>query len=161
LRLASDGSAAAGQPERFLDDRFTRATPAFSPDGKWVAFASYQNGPDRPEIFVAPYPGSGALTQISTGGGTQPRWSRSGRELVFRSGNKMMTVDVDGSGPVFRAGTPRMLFEKPSQYYDVHPDGQRFLMFKPVENALETPAPEYHIVLHWFEELRRRVPLPE
>jgi hypothetical protein len=68
---------------------------------------------------------------ISTGGGINARWSRSGRELFYKSLNKMMAVDIQTT-PSFRAGTPKELFE--GSYilgFDGSPDGQRFLMIKP------------------------------
>ena len=41
---------------------------------------------------------------------------------------------------------------------DKPPDGQRFLMLKPVDS--QTPAPtQINVVLNWFEELKRRVPV--
>ena len=90
-------------------------------------------------------------------------WNRNGRELFYRSGNKMMAVDIT-TQPGFTAGKPRMLFEGPYlpttaslPYYDVSPDGQRFLMLKPTEQA-PLAATQINVVLNWFEELKRRVP---
>jgi serine/threonine-protein kinase len=125
----------------------------FSPDGKWVACESDETG--RNEIYVVPYPGPGGKSQVSTDGGTQPRWNRSGRELFFRNGARMMAVDVE-TGAAFRAGTPRMLFEKVSSDYDVAPGG-RFLMLKPATATADSS--ELHVILNWFDDLRRRVPL--
>ena len=68
----------------------------------------------------------------------------------------MMAVDVE-TGATFRAGTPRMLFEKVSSDYDVAPDGRRFLMLKPAATMPEST--ELHVILNWFDDLRRRVPL--
>jgi Tol biopolymer transport system component len=124
------------------------------PFGKWVAYESDESG--RNEIYVVPYPGPGGKSQVSNDGGTQPRWNRNGRELFFRSGAKMMAVDVE-TGATFRAGTPRMLFEKVSSDYDVAPDGRRFLMLKPAKTMTEST--ELHVILNWFDDLRRRVPL--
>ena len=131
-----------------------RGNLQFSPDGKWVAYESNETG--RNEIYVVPFPGPGGKSQVSTDGGAQPRWNRNGRELFFRSGAKMMAVDVE-TGAVFRAGTPRMLFEKVSSDYDVAPDGRRFLMLKPAVTT--TDSSELHVILNWFDDLRRRVPL--
>jgi hypothetical protein len=144
------------KPQPFLDSRSTRGDFQFSPDGKWVAYESNEGG--RNEIYVVPYPGLGGKAQVSTDGGTQPRWNRNGRELFFRSGARMMAVEVE-AGAVFRAGTPRVLFEKVSSDYDVAPDGKRFLLLKPL--ALSTEASELHVILNWFDDLRRRVPLPK
>jgi len=72
----------------------------------------------------------------------------------------MMAADVDGNNPTFHAGTPHVLFEKGSAFYDVHPDGRRFLMLKPAESdaAPQEPATEYHVILNWFNELQQRAP---
>jgi hypothetical protein len=75
--------------------------------------------------------------------------------MFFRNGNKLMAVDVE-TGAAFRAGTPKMLFEKVSSDYDVHPDGKRFLMLKPSSSTAD--ASELHIIVNWFDDLRRRVP---
>jgi Tol biopolymer transport system component len=109
------------------DSRSRKSAPVFSPDGHWVAYVSNESG--RSEVYVAPFPGPGGRFIISTEGGSEPRWSRDGRELFYRNGNKMMAVDVQ-SGSTFRAGTPRLLFEGDYVSYDVSPDGRRFLMIK-------------------------------
>ena len=144
------------KPQPFLDDRFMRGDLQFSPDGKWVAYELNEGG--RTEIYVVPYPGPGGRSQVSTDGGTQPRWNRNGRELFFRSGDRMMAVDVE-TGAAFRAGAARVLFEKASSDYDVAPDGKRFLMLKPSATAGEST--EIHVIVNWFDDLRRRVPLPK
>jgi eukaryotic-like serine/threonine-protein kinase len=113
---------------------------------------------------VQPYPGPGGKWQISTEGGNEPAWSRNGRELFYRSGNKMMAVEVT-TQPTFSAGKPNALFE--GQYlavergltgtaYDVSPDGQRFLMVKQTEPS--TSVTQINVVLNWFEELKQKVP---
>jgi hypothetical protein len=158
LRAAPDGRSAAGGPETFLDDRFQRQNAAFSPDDKWVAFSSTQNGPR--EVFVAPFPGPGEIVPISSGGGDEPHWNSNGRELFYRSGDKIMAVDLMTTGPTVRVtAPPRVLFEKPTAGWDVAPGGQRFLMLKPVS---EGPGlGDLHVIFNWFDELRRRAPLPE
>ncbi len=144
----------------FLRTPFNETAPEFSPDGRWLAYVSDESG--RFEIYVQPYPGPGGKWQISTDGGTEPVWNRNGRELFYRSGEKMMAVDI-ATQPSFVAGKPRMLFERqyvPTAgtfpFYDVSPDGQRFLMIKPVEQA--QAATQINVVLNWFEELKRLVP---
>jgi serine/threonine-protein kinase len=123
----------------------------FSPDGHWVAYEG-QGG----QVYVNPYPGSGPRQQISTEGGQNIRWSRSGREIFFQQADKMMAVDVE-TKPVFRAGRPRMLFEAHFPGYDVGPDGKRFLMIK--EDPAESGPAHVKVVLNWFEEVKRRVPV--
>ena len=155
------GSGQARKAQPFLRTQFNESVPRFSPDGRWVAYVSDESG--RYEIYVQPYPGPGGKWQISTEGGTEPVWNRNGRELFYRSGNKMMAVEI-ATQPSFAAGQPRMLFE--GQYvptpattpnYDVSADGQRFLMLKPSEPAQAAPT-QINVVLNWFEELKQKVP---
>jgi eukaryotic-like serine/threonine-protein kinase len=145
----------------FLRTQFNESTPRFSPDGRWLAYVSDESG--RYEIYVQPYPGPGGKWQISTEGGREPVWNRNGRELFYRSGDKMMVVDI-ATQPRFAAGKPRMLFEgryEPTVVtaanYDVSSDGQRFLMLKPSESAEAAPT-QINVVLNWFEELKQKVP---
>ncbi|MFI5181323.1 MAG: protein kinase [Thermoanaerobaculia bacterium] len=141
----------------FLQTKYQEEGARFSPDGLWVAYYSDESG--RYEVFVRPYPGPGGKWQISTDGGGDPRWSRSGRELFYRSGDKMMSVDVE-TKPTFRPGRPRALFEGSFlgtyDSYDVTPDGKRFLMIKP--DPAESGPAHVNVVLNWFEEVKRRVP---
>jgi len=93
----------------FLRTQFNEGAPRFSPDGRWLAYVSNESG--RFEIYVQPYPGPGRKWQISTDGGNEPVWNRNGRELFYRSGDKikMMAVDI-ATQPSFAASKPRMLF---------------------------------------------------
>jgi eukaryotic-like serine/threonine-protein kinase len=146
----------------FLRTSFNEADPRFSPDGRWIAYMSDESG--HSEIYVQPYPGPGGKWQISTDGGTEPVWNRNGQELFYRNGNKMMAVEIT-TQPSFALGKPRMLFEGPYvlatvpvSNYDVSPDGRRFLMVKPTEQTQAVPT-QINVVLNWFEELKRRVPV--
>jgi Tol biopolymer transport system component len=138
-------------------------SPMFSPDGRWLAYASDESG--RSEIYVQSYPGPGGKWPVSTEGGSEPVWNRNGRELFYRSGTRLIAVDVTTTQGTFSAGKPTMLFEgqyQPSpnpqtNNYDVSPDGQRFLMLKP--SAAQEVAPmQINVVLNWFDDLKRRVP---
>jgi serine/threonine-protein kinase len=146
----------------FLRTPFDETAPRFSPDGRWLAYTSDESG--RREIYVLPYPGPGGKWQISTEGGMEPVWNRNGRELFYRSGERMMAVDIIATQPSFAAGKPRLLFEGPylpasipSAEYDVSADGQRFLMLKPSEQAQGAPT-QINVVLNWFEELKQKFP---
>ena len=135
-------------------------SPSLSPDGQWLAYVSNESG--RDEIYVQPYPGPGERVTVSTVGGQEPVWSPDGRELFYRDGYKMMVVSVT-SDPEFAIGTATLLFEEPfvmepppsgSQFYDVAPDGQQFVMVQ------QTSRPtELIVVLNWSEELKRLVPV--
>jgi Tol biopolymer transport system component len=151
-----EGSSGNAKPQSFLDSRSFKAEPAFSPDGRWVAYRSDETGVR--EIYVAPYPGPGPKSLISPDGGTTPRWSRDQRELFYRSGARVMAVDVQ-TDPSFRTGAPKVLFEGTNYVisYDVSPDGKRFLMIKRPA-AAQSSTDQVTLVLNWFEELRRRAP---
>jgi len=91
-------------------------------------------------------------------------WNRNGRELFYRDVDKMMAVEIT-TEPSFSAGNPKMLFQggyvrtnASFPEYDVSPDGQRFLMLKPVEQAQAAPT-QIDVVLNWTEELKRLVPM--
>jgi len=149
------------KPRPFLQTPFNESAARFSPDGHWLAYVSNESG--RYEIYVQPYPGPGRKLQISTDGGTEPVWNPNGRELFYRSGNKMMVADVVNQTN-FTVSKPRMLFEgrslptpATSPNYDVSPDGQRFLMLKRAGQDDQGPT-QINIVLNWFDELKRRVP---
>jgi eukaryotic-like serine/threonine-protein kinase len=150
-----------GKPQPFLRTPSLETAPRFSPDGHFIAYASDESG--RVEVYVRPYPGPGGKWQISKEGGMEPVWNPKGRELFYRSGNKMMAVEVT-TQPTFTAGKPKVLFERPYvptprsfPDYDVSPDGERFLMLKAGEFE-ETTSTQINVVLNWFEELRQKVP---
>jgi serine/threonine-protein kinase len=144
--------------------------PDFSPDGKWLAFASDESG--RAEVFVQPDPGPGQRIQVSTAGGSDPAWSRDGSELFYLAPaegrpamTRMMAVTVTPASSGLSFGIPRQLFEgrfgtsAPVRSYDVSVDGQRFLMIsRGLVDPAAAPAPNVVLVHNWFEELKRLVP---
>jgi serine/threonine-protein kinase len=144
----------------FLQTPFGEGAPAFSPDGRWIAYVSNESG--RNEVYVRPYPGPGEKWTISTEGGNEPVWAKNAPELFYRNGSVMMVVDVRTS-PEFSAGKPRRLFDRPYDLsnafwpdYDVTPDGRHLLMLKSVEQRTESR--QIDVVLNWSEELKQRVP---
>ena len=138
-----------------LDSRFEEFAAVFSPDGRYLAYVSDESG--KEEVYVRSFPALDVREQISTGGGTEPVWSRDGRELFFRRHREMLAVDV-ATAPAFTAGRPRVLFEtdlssRPSSNlasYDVSADGKRFLMVRERSSA---GGADMNVVLNWFEEL--------
>jgi serine/threonine-protein kinase len=143
----------------FLKTQSNETAPRFSPDGHWMAYASDESR--RWEVYVQPYPGPGGKWQISTDGGTEPVWNPSGRELFYRSGNRMMAAAITLQRE-FSAGKPAALFEgswlpTPRTFpnYDVSGDGKRFLMLKAAEE--DESAREIVVVQNWNEELERRM----
>ena len=148
------------KPRAVVKTPFMDASPRLSPDGRWLAYTSDESG--RTEMLVQSFPEPGGRTQISTSGGTEPVWSRDGRELFFLNGDAMMAVEIRTS-PTFTAGAPRMLFEgrfvrSPNTVasYDVSADGQRFLRVQPMHP--DPPRDQIQVTLNWFEELKRLVP---
>jgi serine/threonine-protein kinase len=124
-----------------------------SPDGRWMAYDSNESG--RLEVYVAPYPGPGGRSQISTNGGSDPAWSPDGRELYFQSGNKLMAAAIETT-PELRAGVPKAFFEGLFESFDVAPDGQRFVLARPAHPNL--PPRPLVVVPGWLDDLARRVP---
>jgi serine/threonine-protein kinase len=143
-------------PHPFLRTRSTEVGAKFSPDGRWIAYVSDESG--QYEGYVRPYPGPGGKWQVSTQGGGEIIWSRDGNELFYRNGNKWMTVAVTLERE-FKAETPRGLFEGPyvdvgGVSFDVAPDGRRFLLLEPAEQA--GPVTHLNVVLNWFEEVKQK-----
>ncbi len=100
--LTIDGERKA---KPYLQTPYTETAPKVSPDGRWLAFVSDESG--RNEIYVAPVSGPVGRKQISIGGGSEPRWARSGREIFYRNGGKMMAVRVQ-AGDTLSMGVPRL-----------------------------------------------------
>jgi hypothetical protein len=153
------GDAAKGLQPLMDLPQFSEGAVRFSPNGRFIAYTSDKSG--RNEIYVAAYPPGGGEWPVSTDGGTAPRWRADGRELFYRSGKRMVVVEVDTSNG-FRLGTTTKLFERdsfggPDEPYDVAPDGQRFLMLKAAA-AANSSERELHIIVNWIEELKRRLP---
>lgn len=143
------------KPAPFLRTPFDEAQPTFSVDGRWIAYTSNESG--RFEVYAQPYPGPGRKIQASLSGGIEPLWSRDGRELFFRSGNRMLAVPVRRE-PDLALGTPQVLFESRAfrdtdpefRQYDEAPDG-RFVMI--ADEPSGTTQPPLRLVLNWLSEL--------
>jgi len=140
-------------PLSFLRTPAAEVNGKFSPDGRWVAYESDASG--RPEIYVTGYPGPRGRWQISTDGGTNPVWSKEGRELFYRSSaDTLMSVAVETKAQ-FSAGIPRPLFDlKDVVAYDASPDGQKFAAIRPVSR--DTAPPSLAVVLNWFDDVKSR-----
>jgi serine/threonine-protein kinase len=146
-----------GKAVRLHDSDARELNGEVSPDGHWLAYQSSESGTD--EIYVQPFPNAGSKTRISTNGGTVPRWSYNGKELFYwQQGNdrELFSVAVQ-AGPVFQAGLPQSLFKAPTgTTWDVAADGKRFLVELPAGASEGRPM---DVVVNWFDELNRRVPL--
>lgn len=130
---------------------------ALSPDGRWLAYSSAERGVADYQVYVASFPDLKSKRLVSSGGGTEPRWSRDGRELYLVSAGQLMASAVS-PGPSFNPGPPRVLIlggrvppgQQPSPV-DVGPDG-RFVMIKEPAAAIGAIYVE-----NWFAELRTKV----
>jgi eukaryotic-like serine/threonine-protein kinase len=136
--------------------QFNELVPAFSSDGRYLAYQSNESG--RYEIYVQSFPGPGGKWQVSTSGGADPAWRADGKELFYRAPDqKLMAVDIR-IGESFQAGIPRSLYLARVQpgtarnKYLAAADGQRFLFVSPLGREAMTPTT---VVLNWFAELGR------
>ena len=122
------------EPMAFLDSPFFEKDGRFSPDGRFIAYTSHQSG--RFEVYVRPYApssGAGGLWQVSTNGGSEPRWRGDGRELFYLTPDQGLAAVPVSTTPTFEPGLPETLFElrlgsNRQSNYDVSGDGQRFLV---------------------------------
>jgi serine/threonine-protein kinase len=142
-------------PRPLVTSRFDDRRPAISPDGRWLAYGTNEQGPS--EIHVRPYPETARERyQASAGGGTSPVWSINGGAIFYRSGTRFVRVNVTTS-PDFKAGKPEELFTiggtDATMNYDLAPDGKRFALIKSGNDG----AAEYRVVVNWAEELKARV----
>ena len=151
---ASDGGL-----DLVLGTEANERAATFSPDGEWLAYISDDSGQD--EVYVQRFPGPGGREVVSTEGGREPVWSTQGLELFFRSGSRLMSVEIESG----RIPLPRTVLNA-SDYvrsapqvglpaYDVFPDGRTFVM---IQHEQLGPAPQLRVVINWFEQLTRLVP---
>jgi Tol biopolymer transport system component len=127
----------------------------FSPDGHWIAYVSDETG--RLEVFVQPYPLTGAKFQITKNGGGHPLWSPDGKYLYYDNGRQMYSLQIE-TQPAFKAGDPVPLpvsgfiqgAGNNRRQYDLTPDGKQFLMMFPSPLQIRT-------IPNWFSELKQRI----
>ena len=123
-----------------LDPQFTSITARFSPDGRWIAYTSNESG--RNELAVRSFdlgPGSaGKPIFLTKNGGRTPLWRGDGKEIFCMDQDGMaIALEVSATAAGLQAGTPKSLFPVPSGvvFWDVSPDGTRFLMPVPSRNG--------------------------
>ena len=144
----------------FLKTPAEEEDAVFSPDGKWVAYESNENGTSDFEVFVAPFPPSASKWQVSTNGGYWPLWSRDGHELFFISGGDLMAAKVLPAAS-FSFQAPQALFtiEPPedditaTEDYSVFPGDQKFLLNRLANAGADLPITA---VTNWTEVLKQR-----
>jgi serine/threonine-protein kinase len=149
-------------PELLIQEEYNQQYAQISPDGRWLAYWSEESGQEEVYIRAFPDVDSGGRWQVSTRGGRAPLWSPDGRELFYWGPDGIMAVPLE-TDPIFKLGIPQKLFSGPYFFYEVSPDGKRFLMIKRPEltdEEMEAFAPrKINFVVNWFEELQERVPV--
>jgi serine/threonine protein kinase len=150
------------KPVPYIVSPFIKMQAKFSPDAHWVAYTSNESG--TREVYVQPFPlASGGKWPVSNGGGSQPRWSRNGKELFyFTPDETLMAVDVNTTGGTIQLGVPKPLFRAPvlggtgggasnSWRWDISADGQRFLINTSLEDTATSPVT---VLLNWQNAMR-------
>jgi serine/threonine-protein kinase len=166
--IESDGDGLrVGKPESFLQTPADERSPAFSPDGRWMAYYSNESG--TYQVYVRAFPDKGGKWQISNAGGVYPAWSSNGHELFFRSDdNRIMVATYAAKADSFVPDKPRVWSDKQLanlgatgiNNYDLASDGKRIVALMPVETAEAQKAQNQVIFLENFsDELRRKVPV--
>jgi serine/threonine-protein kinase len=159
----SGGAMRAGESQLFVKTATANGMAAFSPDGRWLAYADAEGG--RYEVSVRAFPDNGTRVQVSTGGGTWPTWVQNGHELFYNTEDqRIMVVDYSLKGGLFVAGKPRVWFGKQlaniglGGTYDLARDGKRLIVVMPPASA-EPLSAQNHVMLalNFFDEVRRRV----
>jgi Tol biopolymer transport system component len=159
LDLTDPENPKPGKPELFVE----ATSPAFSPDGRWIAYTGAESG--LLELYVRPFPGPGGKAKVSTSGGQFPIWSRTRQELFFESPDlRIMVADYTASGDSFDAGKPRqwssvqLIGLNQTQTFDLAPDGKRFAVSLRPEVPGQNGRPQVTVILNFFDLLRRRAP---
>jgi serine/threonine-protein kinase len=157
-----------GKPELFLRTPASEFEPAFSPDGRWMAYTSNQSG--SYEVYVRPFSaGEGGRWLISAGGGLHPIWSRNGRGLFYETpDNRIMVATYSVNGDSFVPDRPRLwsasrIFDPAAGplvwNLDLAPDGKLFAVFRRPDSTGEQRGSVHVTFLeNFFDYLKRRVP---
>lgn len=128
----------------------TESDGRFSPDGRWIAYVSNETGND--EVYIRSFQEPGGRWQVTSEGGTRPRWRRDGRELYFISRSGLLSAVEVRPGQVPSLGAPMPIFSMGQSIdYEVI-DGHRFIVTMPAQESARAPI---MAVLHWSAELRR------
>lgn len=144
------------KPYLFLQTAFRDLRPQFSPDGRYIAYESDESG--QSEIYIRPFPGPGGKWQVSTNGGTRPRWRDDGKELFYLWQNQMMAAKIKLGSSSVDVGAVRTLFQHDgdlslnNEPYDVTGDGQRFIM---ISSKSSSPMPAT-LVVNWVGEIKKK-----
>ena len=149
------------KPQRFAASKFGQLMAQFSPDGKWLAYASNESG--RPEVYVQPVSGAKGKWQISNAGGAEPQWRGDGKELFYAtpsSNAQIMAVDIAEKDGALQPGIPHALFGaavsitgpgQPDHRWVVSRDGKKFLAVTQVEHKING----FYVILNWPSLLKK------
>ena len=142
------------KPSLFLQTQFSEGSASFSPDGRWIAYQSNDQGLN--EVYVQTFPASGSKWQVSTDAGFFPIWRSDGKELFYFKLGALMAVEIKPSSS-FEAGVPKMLFDfagrnRGNPIFAATADGQRFLLVSQVD---DTANLQYTVVVNWMADLKK------
>ncbi len=151
--LPVDSNGEPGAPRPLLQTPHTEDEAVFSPDGRWIAFTSFETG--RKEVYVTRFPPDGARLPVTGGSGASPSWSPEADELYYLNGATLMAVAVRTEPEFAVLSDPRPIFSPVYRGYAVHPDGERFVI---VTREVERPESPVHVIVNGLEELRRLAP---
>jgi len=165
--LHVDGDKPTATP--FVETPFEERGAIFSPNDHWIAYVSNKSGQN--DIYAHPYPGPGGEVTVSVGGGQEPVWAPSGRELFYRHDGKLLAVSIEERGTSLIVGSPKRVFDDPYRLdtggaaggvanYDVSPDGQHFVMVEERKSPSDDASQRSRIqvMLNWLDDLKARVP---
>lgn len=149
--------------ELVLDSPALEIAPRLSADGRWLAYQSTESG--RQEVYVRAFPGPGGKWQISTNGGSEPRWSGRGTELFYRTDDSLYSVSIAAGENSIEASRPRARVRMPPGpgllvgSYDLAPDGSAVVAARQIRQDRDiAPLRRVRVTLNWFERLRNLEP---
>jgi hypothetical protein len=169
--LTVGGESKPKKLESSSDERYAE----FSRDGRWFAYTAGTPGALNFDVFVQPFPPTGAKYRLTTTGARTALWSPDGKELVYvdtaspHAAGQLVAVEVR-TQPTFSVGKPTplpigegVLLVGPGRQYDITPDGKQFIVVRgstsaSAAGARRAPPAQINVVLNWSEELKRLVP---
>jgi Tol biopolymer transport system component len=163
LDLSDPDRPKPGTPQSILATAAAERYPAFSPDGRWLAYTSDESGAQ--EVYVRQAAGAGGKWQVSASGGVMPMWSRDGRQIFFESSSgQIMVAEYEARGDSFlvrnvRVWSPVRILDPGFVNLDLAPDGKRFAVFISPDAGRERKD-DLHVtfLFNFFDDLRRRLP---
>ncbi len=147
-----------GKPEirPLVATRASETGPQISPDGRWIAYISDESGEN--EVYVQPFPSGSGKWRISSGGGSLPRWAPDGKRIYFTRREEIfsvpLTISVGQAGGTIAVGREeRVMATQGLNSFDVSPNGKTIIV---AQRGVGTLPDKFHVVLNWFEELKKQ-----